>query len=181
MYKVPKLTELLLRDRLLGEIRKWYSPDMVVMDGSPLLNLTAWAVLYKEEHFNRDTCLKAMKILSSRGDEIEKDDPVFSQFPELAAIKRMRLNALKLPDVVVFLDLPPGISVTRIEKRGEKQQVHETPEKLSKLRDAYVLACDIIRDELELPTLTIDGNDSQENIASIAEAFIRSRLQAMEE
>ena len=32
-YKVPKLAELLLRDHVVGEVRRWYAPDAIVMDG----------------------------------------------------------------------------------------------------------------------------------------------------
>ena len=49
-YKIPKLTELLLRNVLLNEVKRWYHPDYVVMDGSPLLNLTSWAILYKKSY-----------------------------------------------------------------------------------------------------------------------------------
>ncbi|MCP4723796.1 MAG: 1-acyl-sn-glycerol-3-phosphate acyltransferase, partial [bacterium] len=52
MYKIPKLTELLLRDFLMDELRKWYSPDVIVLDGCPLLNLVSWTKLYREEEFN---------------------------------------------------------------------------------------------------------------------------------
>ena len=49
-YKIPKLAELLLRDHILDEVKKWYSPDYIILDGAPLLNLTAWAYLYKQKY-----------------------------------------------------------------------------------------------------------------------------------
>ena len=46
-YKIPKLAELLLRDHVLGLVKRWYTPDLIVADGSPLLNITAWVRLYR--------------------------------------------------------------------------------------------------------------------------------------
>ena len=48
-YKVPKLAELVLRDQLLARVRRWYAPDVIIMDGSPLINLMAWSVLYEQD------------------------------------------------------------------------------------------------------------------------------------
>ena len=42
-YKIPKLTELILRNYLIHEVSRWYLPDLIIIDGSPLLNMIAWA------------------------------------------------------------------------------------------------------------------------------------------
>ena len=44
-YKIPKLAEILLRDHILGEVQRWYTPDIIVQDGCPLINLAAWTKL----------------------------------------------------------------------------------------------------------------------------------------
>jgi len=176
LYKVPKLTEMLLRDYLTDELNKWYNPAHIVMDGCTLLNLTAWAVLYREEYFNEEFCLKAIRILSSMDENIDKNDPVYSHFPELMTIKRLKLNHMTLPDVVMFLDVEPDIAMQRIEQRGENKQVHETQEKLNKLRDAYQMTCKVVKENLNVPTRIINGNDTIENISMSANDFIRSSL-----
>jgi 1-acyl-sn-glycerol-3-phosphate acyltransferase len=172
MYKIPKLVELLLRDILLIEIKKWYHPDIIVLDGSPLLNLTAWAILYKEKFFNENVCLKAIKILSSRDEEIAENDQIYKDFPELSALKKLRLTHLNLPDIVIFLDVEPCIAIDRIDKRGQKKQVHETEEKLTKLRNAYLITCKVIQRELGIPTYVLAGNDTIKNITGSAVGFI---------
>jgi len=172
MYKIPKLAELLLRDILLLEIKKWYHPDIIVLDGSPLLNLTAWAILYKEKFFNENVCLKAVKILSSKDDEITENDQIYKDFPELSALKKLRLTHLNLPDIVIFLDVEPSIAIDRIDKRGQKKQVHETEEKLTKLRHAYLITCKVIQRELGIPTFILAGNDTINNITGSAADFI---------
>jgi len=173
MYKIPKLAELLLRDILLIEIKKWYHPDIIVLDGSPLLNLTAWAILYKEKFFNENVCLKAIKILSSRDEGIERDDQIYKDFPELSALKKLRLTHLNLPDIVIFLNVEPNTAIDRIDKRGQKKQVHETEEKLTKLRNAYLITCEVVQKELGIPTYIIAGNDTIDNITDSAVDFIK--------
>jgi len=164
-YKVPKLTDLLLRDAMLGEARRWYGPDLVVMDGSPLLNMTAWSVLYRPELMSAEFCARAMAILAGKG---PAKDPLYGEFPELKVMRRLGLTHLALPDAVVFLDLPPAVSMERIRNRGEKMQVHETEQKLGRLRDAYLLVVEVAREQLGLPAFVLDGCRDPEAIAAEA-------------
>ena len=175
LYKIPKLTELLLRDVLLVEIKKWYCPDIIVLDGAALLNLIAWAILYKEDSFNEDECLKAVKILASRDEEIPKNDHIYQNFPELSTLKKLKLNHLNLPDIVIFLDVEPDIAMERIKKRGEKIQVHETEDKLSKLRNAYLVTCKVIGKNFDVPTYILTGKDTVPNITKSALDFINQK------
>lgn len=120
LYKIPKLTELLLRDYLLHEVNNWYVPHLITLDGCTILNLTAWSILYKEHAFDKDVCKKAIRILSSKDAKIEKNDPIYKDFSELLFLKKLGLNKLQLPDIVFFLDVPPQIAMERIDQRGEK-------------------------------------------------------------
>ena len=171
-YKIPKLAELLLRDYLLGEIERWYHPDCIVLDGSPLLNMVAWAGLYRENLLDEDVCSRAINILTGQ-DVVTIGDPIFEQFNELKHMKRLKLNRLTLPDSVFFIDVPPSVAIDRIETRGEQMQVHETEEKLDKLRSAYHLVCRTIENKFSLPVVTLDGAKSREELVSLC----RARLQ----
>lgn len=171
-YKVPKLTELLLRDILLKEIRRWYSPDFIVLDGSPILNLTAWAILYKEDFFNGEVCHKAIQILCSRDESIAKDDQIYKDFPELSTLKKIKLNNLNLPDMALFLYVDPQIAVERIEKRGKAKQVHETQEKLEKLRKAYLATCKVLENKMNVPVCILKGDQSIEETTKAATDFV---------
>ena len=91
-------------------------------------------------------------------------------------MKKLRLTHLNLPDIVIFLDVDPAIAINRIDKRGEKKQVHETVEKLSKLRSAYLCTCKVIQKELGIPTLVLDGNNTIANIAGAAADFINKQI-----
>lgn len=170
-YKIPKLTELLLRDALVGEAKRWYGPDLIFMDGSPILNMTAWSILYRPELMNTEFCSKAMAILAGK---VSVKDPLFREFPELRVMKRLGLTRLALPDAVIFLDVPPAISMERIRSRGERMQVHETEQKLSQLREAYLLVVDATGEHMGLPTFVLDGNRDLESIVAEAQRVVES-------
>jgi len=175
-YKAPKLAELLLRDHIMGEVARWYSPDFIVLDGCPLMNLAAWANLYKEDRFDADACATALRVLSGQCDTVAREDPVFAEFPELAALRRLRLTSMKLPDAVIMLDVEPAVSVARIESRGEQRQVHETEDKLAKLRAGYRLVCNVVQTEFGIPTRILDGDATIDVLAATALAFVGENL-----
>ncbi|MBU1074042.1 deoxynucleoside kinase, partial [bacterium] len=178
-YKIPKISELLLRDALLGEARRWYGPDIVFMDGSPLLNMTAWSALYRDELMSQDFCARAMEILSGGG---QPNDPLYGEFPELKAMKRLGLTRLHRPDAVIFLDVAPATSMKRILGRGEKMQVHENEEKLGRLREAYKLVVRALNDKPDLSAFVLDGEREQTAIRDEARSLIdRVRVDTGEE
>ncbi|MFC1650753.1 1-acyl-sn-glycerol-3-phosphate acyltransferase [Candidatus Latescibacterota bacterium] len=170
-YKIPKLAELLLRDHLCSEVERWYRPDHIFMDGSPLLNMTAWAILFHEDFFNQKVCSKAIGVLSGNED-IPKNDILFKQFPELLALKKLHLNHLNIPDVIIFVDVDPEVSLKRILSRGETVQAHENSEKLTKLRKAYHMVCDVL--EKTYPVLRLQGNNGLDLLTQTAKTFIEN-------
>jgi 1-acyl-sn-glycerol-3-phosphate acyltransferase len=171
-YKVPKLAELLLRDHLLGETRRWHRPAVAVMDGSPLLNLTAWARLYREELFDPRVSAAAIRILTGRDEGLGATPPELRRLPELSALKRLRLTRLSLPDAVVMLDVDPAVCMQRIHGRGKPIQAHETDAKLAKLREAYLLVCETVRSEFDLPVTILDGARDPDSLTSSALEFV---------
>ncbi len=175
-YKVPKLAELLLRDYLLGEAGRWYKPDFVIQDGSPLLNLVGWSILYREAAFNREVCLKALKLLSGQDASIRRGDPIFQDFPELLALKRLKHAGMFLPDAVIMLDVNPQVCCQRIAARGERVQPHETAEKLGKMRNGYLRVCEVVREDLGIPVLTLTGDQGMDEVSRLALGFINTSM-----
>lgn len=176
LYKIPKLMELLLRNQLLKEAQRWYSPDLIVLDGSPLLNLLAWSVLYKKETIDRNTCTTALAVLSGRGQNIRHDDPIFERFPELAHLKRLGLTKLALPDIVILIDLPSETACQRIEARGEQKQVHETSEKLNRLRRAYLQVCEVVEKDWHVSVAIMNGEQTRESLCSSSIEFVKKSI-----
>jgi 1-acyl-sn-glycerol-3-phosphate acyltransferase len=178
LYKVPKLAELLLRDHLLSSVKRWYRPAYVTLDGSPLLNLLAWAGLYKENKMDARSCSKAIAVLTGTGANIPRSDPVFEHYPELLQLTRFGVSRLSMPDIVIFIDLDPAEACRRIMTRGEDRQVHETEEKLGRLRDGYRLVCDVIRSEWNVPVLVVNGASSRETILGECLSFLSNSIHA---
>jgi len=171
-YKIPKLAELLLRDHLLGEVRRWHAPEIAVMDGSPLINMTAWARLYKEELHDPRIAGAAIRILSGRDEDLDETAEDLLKLPELSVMKRLRIARLHLPDAVVMLDVDPAISMERIRRRGEKVQAHETEDKLTRLREGYLMVCDVVHREFATPIRVLEGNHDLDSLTSSALEFI---------
>jgi len=176
LYKVPKLAELLLRNHLCGDMNKWYHPDFVVMDGCPLLNMAAWAAIYKKGKLNEKSCAAAIGILAHKGEQIAYNDQIFSDFPELLYLKKLKLEPMVLPDIVVFLDVPPKIAIDRINARGESKQVHETEEKLNELRNAYLLVCRVIKTYFNVATDINNALENKESTRIASLEFIQNSL-----
>jgi 1-acyl-sn-glycerol-3-phosphate acyltransferase len=174
-YKIPKLAELLLRDHLMEQIRRWYAPEIIVLDGSPLINLTAWARLYKKEGLDTEACFKTMRVMTGRDENIGKEDDVYARLPELAALKRLRLACMELPSAVVMLDVDPAVAMGRIQRRGETMQVHETEEKLARLREGYLMVCDVVSRQFGIPTSILDGNSELDEVTDSALQFAGGR------
>jgi len=168
-----KLAELLLRDHVLGQIKRWYGPDLIVTDGSSLLNMTAWARLYREEEPSDQLLSRAMGIMAG---EVEGEEAAscFQVFPELKALKRLHLTHLHCPDGVLFLDVDPELSMERIMGRGEDRQVHETSEKLEMLRDGYRSVCRFLEPDWQVPARILDGHQSLEGVTESALGALRA-------
>ena len=167
-YKIPKLAELLLRDHIVSELRDWYAPDLVVMDGSPLLNVTAWMGLYRKDALDEATYVSVLRILCGRDEALTADDPVYRIFPELVTLRRLRLAVMRVPDALLFLDVDPAVSMERIRSRGEDRQVHETEEKLGRLRDGYRMVCRVVERDLGIPAGILDGGHDAASVAAMA-------------
>ncbi len=169
-YKLPKLMELLLRDRLLAQIERWYRPNHIFIDGAPLLNAVAWSVLYHPEELGADLCARALRILTGQ-EHPRRRDPIFKQLPELAALRNVRLNRMHWPDAVIFLDTNVKTAMSRIRTRGETVQAHESEESLTRLRSAYERVCGAVT--INCPVCVLDGDRTVEEIEVQATHFIQ--------
>ena len=66
----------------------------------------------------------------------------------------------------------PNVGFRRIASRGEKRQVHETAEKLAKLRESYRLLCGVLRRRWELPVLILDGSRAPDQVTAESRDFV---------
>jgi thymidylate kinase len=112
---------------------------------------------------------------------VARGDPVFSAFPELNVLRRIPSGRMKMPEVIVLLDVSPETACRRISSRGEKQQAHETADKLTRLREAYHFVCEIMRDHYNLPVQVITGEPSPDEATRSALEFINAQRDVEDE
>jgi thymidylate kinase len=168
-YKVPKIADLVLRDRLLDEVAREYRPRVVVLDGMPALNMAAWTILYHAESLDESTCLGVLAALTGRGDV---DPGVYARFPELSRLRELGYAHMHVPDATVFLDVAPEVCVTRIDARGKPRQPHETTEALALLRKAYLLVCATLVREWNARVFVVEGDRDAGVVTDEAAAFV---------
>jgi thymidylate kinase len=128
--------------------------------------MTAWARLYKEELHDPQIAGAAIRILSGQ------DAPLEVKLPELAVMRRLRIARLHLPDAVVMLDVDPAVSMARIRKRGEKVQAHETEEKLARLREGYLMVCEVVGREFAIPVRVLEGDLDLDSLTATTLEFV---------
>ena len=95
------------------------------------------------------------------------------KFHELKIFRRFRLDHMRLPDAAIFLDVAPAVSIQRIQSRGELRQVHETEEKLAKLREGYLLVTQVVEKEFNVPTRILDGESEIDKVTASAIEFAK--------
>lgn len=117
-YKIPKVAELLLRNHTIRQLAAKHRSVHLVLDGTPLLNMVAWARLYQETEFTAAACSQAIRILTGHASAVDRTDPVYRSFPELSLLKRLGFTRFVLPDRVIFLDVSPETALERISGRG---------------------------------------------------------------
>jgi hypothetical protein len=161
---------MLLRDRLLDESARWYGPAHLVVDGAPLLNLAAWAVLYRPECLDPELCGRVLELLAGRA-PLRRDEPLRRLFPEARTLERLGLNRLRAPDAVICLDVAPAAALARIAARGERRQAHENAAQLGRLREAYLVVCRAFAQRWDRPVAVLDGEGSPDTV--LAEALAR--------
>ncbi|MCK5352725.1 hypothetical protein KAJ77_09090, partial [bacterium] len=57
----------------------------------------------------------------------------------------------------------------------ERVQVHESTEKLARLRDGYLMVCDVLKSDFGLPVMVIDGGQGFETVMASALEFIEEK------
>src|SRR4030067_2190324 len=53
-YKLMKLGDLIFRAKIQDEIEAKYRPEIILTDGSPLINALGWGGLYHPDFYNRE-------------------------------------------------------------------------------------------------------------------------------
>ncbi|MBU0694717.1 MAG: deoxynucleoside kinase [Candidatus Omnitrophica bacterium] len=176
LYEITKITELVSRNKIQDVIIKKYKPEVVITDGSPLLNILGWGRYYRPEHFNEREYLKIVSYLTGEK-KISLKDTFFylRHIPELILINKIYSAHLTVPDVVIFLKVTPQAAIQRIKKRGKEIQVHEHRKFLQMLQEAYVFVCNLMKKEHGMRVLEIKTDDlTPKEVATKCQEFVES-------
>ena len=156
-YKIWKIFELVSRARMQDAVHLRFRPAWIVGDGSPAVNLVAWGALHRPEDYGERLAALAFRVLSSRESlSFRLRLRAFKKMPGVTLARLLPGTRLPLPEAVVFLKAPPEELLRRIASRGEKKQIHETPEKLASLQDAYATVCRVLQKEFGTRIIEIE-------------------------
>lgn len=82
-------------------------------------------------------------------------------------------SRFELPDLVIFLDVPPEICVERMKEERESLELYETTEKLVKIRTNYINLLNKLILENKTKYVIIDGNKTIQEIADVVNTLMK--------
>jgi dephospho-CoA kinase len=151
-YAVFKLAHMFAQDSAAKFLAQRYNTRAFVSDGNAFLSPAGRASNYLRAASTADhanTAAPEAKDLQAIFAYILDDEPVPAESGErLPSLRKgkfiyqlsraLRLNAVWLPDVVIFLDVSPELALERIRARGKKIDRHENLADLAQARDMYL-------------------------------------------
>ena len=79
---------------------------------------------------------------------------------------------IRHPDLCIFLDLSPEVSLSRISARGEAREVFETKETLTRVRNTFLK----IFEDLDDPVAIVDADGTPDEVAERVLAAVKPIL-----
>ncbi len=172
LYQVIKFSEVLCRVNIQNAIIDKHTPEFVLTDGSPLINIVGWASFYHPRYFEPHECTKSIRYLCC-DETIPLSEICFyiRHIPGVFLVNRLKLARFSRPDIVFFLNINPDIAVKRILARGEKRQIHEKQNFLDKLQGAYSMVCDLVAAEFgtRVHRISVDNLSISDTVTAIVE------------
>lgn len=152
IYTVLKLAQLLIKDSAAQKLAQRYSTSVFVSDGNALLSTTGRAANYLRAASSTDESSPSTPKVEDIGavfSYVLTDKPLppdnSERLPSLRKAKLicklnnlLRLRAVWLPDVVIFLEIAPETALARIRSRGKKIDRHENLADLAQAREMYL-------------------------------------------
>ncbi|NQU33599.1 MAG: deoxynucleoside kinase [Bacteroidetes bacterium] len=145
LYRIFKFLELVLRAKLLYKIDSKYAPELILTDGSPLINILGWGHYYCPEIYSKELLIEVIGYMT--GNKIPKHRKAFfkKHSHEVLLINRLRIK-FHIPDEVFFLKVSPDVAIKRISHRNEDLQPHETRDFLNNLQESYAMVCQLLKE-----------------------------------
>jgi hypothetical protein len=165
-----KFTELTYRVRIQREIAQKYRPDYIITDGCALINMIAWGNYYYSNLFNEKQCKEVIQYMTGTRIPLKRLRFYYKHLREVFLINLLRIR-FQLPDILIFLTVSPSAALERIGARKKRKQVHESIDFLTNLQNAYHLACNILKDQIEIHTIDTNGKTVEQVTKEIEAAY----------
>ncbi len=194
LYPVFKLGHTLAQDAAARCVGRRERVQVMFSDGNTLLSSLGRAANYLRPASDERSREKPVPTTQDRRAVLSyllEGTPLPSasqeRLPDLTVARRLQrvlscfgLGA-HLPDVVIFLDLPPALALERIRGRGKRVDRHENEADLSQARQAYLdslAAFSAYRPTAEVLKIPVAGLALGETLRRVVEV-LRPRLAAL--
>jgi Thymidylate kinase len=186
LYPAFKIAQMVTQDVAAAALSRRYRAHVVISDGNTLLSSTGRAANYlraasdgshKLPPSAEDLSAVFSYIIDGRPIPLESQRRL-PRLQRASAIYRLAgrlgLHSVWLPDIVIFLDLSPEFSITRIASRGKKVDRHENLADLTQAREMYLKSLEAFRLYRSPETtyrIPLDGLTPGETIGAVVEAL----------
>jgi len=146
LYPYLKLAQMLFQDDAAVAIGRRYRAAVMTGDGNLILSATGRAGNYRDrgprERATDDDVESAYRLLLENQPlpaEAARRLPALGAAATVAKwLRRIGFDGVWLPDVVIFLDLPPATALERIGHRGGAVDAHENLADMTHARESYL-------------------------------------------
>lgn len=182
LYRGSRFADMVKRARVDEALGDGRSARFVIGDGSPIVDLLAWAEAdFYAGVFDEKGLQGVMHYVSGQRKIPFGDWPRFvRRAPEVWLLNTFDLAHPPVPDVVVLLTRPPTIAMERLRKRGVALESWHREEFLGRLQAAYQQVASILRKPGGVEVLHIDAADatSEATIERVEDACRHSAAHA---
>jgi hypothetical protein len=173
LFKGYKFAEMVERARLDEAFEDGRLARFVVGDGSPLVDVLAWAQadFYRGKFEERHTRRLLRYLSGERRIPFRRWGRFVLDAPELWLLNVFDLARPRAPDLLVLLKLPSSTVLARKRMRGEPIEAYERPELLDRIDRAYDAVGDVLERRGRTARLRVDVEESDPT--ALAERILR--------
>jgi 1-acyl-sn-glycerol-3-phosphate acyltransferase len=183
IYRGDKFAEMVLRVRVDEALQDGRTARFVVSEGSPLVDLLAWAQADFYRGVFDEKGLQQILLYLSGQRKIPLGDWIgfIRKAPEVWLLNVFDLAHPQAPDVLVLTTIRPEAAMEKIRSRGRALEPHQHDAFLGELQDAYVeVAAVLRRRRVEVVDLSAEDLRLAESADSIDAACRRVALKGVE-
>jgi Thymidylate kinase len=187
-YPYLKLSHLMFQDDAAASIARRYGCDVMVSDCNLILSAMGRAGNYQDANRERSTTddLRAVFSFLIEGEALPEASarrlPSLSAAGTVCGVARtLGFDGVRIPDVVLFLDVDPEVAMDRIRARGEPVDPHENLADMQHARETYLKALRAMEMHRgDTCTHVIDAGDLEPNeVIAAAIAALRPHINSL--